>query len=87
MTADREHEAIIRELTYGDHIPEADDYTYRVDWSDEDREFVATVDEFPSLSWLDASMQVAVESLKGVVAEVLEDMISRREDIPKGPYA
>ena len=27
-------------------------YTYRVTWSAEDGEFVATAAEFPSLSWL-----------------------------------
>lgn len=29
-----------------------DHYIYRVSWSSEDREFVATVIEFRSLSWL-----------------------------------
>ena len=29
-----------------------DHYTYRVSWSPEDGEFVATVVEFRSLSWL-----------------------------------
>ena len=28
-------------------------YTYRVSWSSEDGEHLATVAEFPSLSWLD----------------------------------
>lgn len=28
-------------------------YTYRVSWSEEDAEFVATCAEFPGLSWLD----------------------------------
>lgn len=29
-------------------------FTYQVSWSEEDQEYVATVAEFPSLSWLDA---------------------------------
>ena len=28
-------------------------YTYQVSWSPEDGEYVGTVAEFPSLSWLD----------------------------------
>src|ERR1700733_7373537 len=33
-------------------MPDATHYTYRVAWSAEDGEHVATVAEFPSLSWL-----------------------------------
>jgi len=33
-------------------MPDATHYTYRVAWSVEDGEHVATVAEFPSLSWL-----------------------------------
>ena len=33
-------------------MPDATHYTYRVTWSVEDGEHVATVAEFPSLSWL-----------------------------------
>ncbi len=32
-------------------MPDATHYTYRVSWSAEDGEHVATVAEFPSLSW------------------------------------
>jgi hypothetical protein len=31
---------------------EADKYTYRVTWSEDDGEFVGLCAEFPSLSWL-----------------------------------
>lgn len=34
-------------------------YNYQVSWSDADQEFVATVNGFPSLSWLDANEQAA----------------------------
>ena len=84
---DADYEAIMRELTYGPNPPTADDYTYRVDWDDDSFSFRATVDEFPSLSWVDASLQVAVESLRGVVDRTLEDLMDRLEDIPRGPYA
>ena len=35
-------------------VREADKYTYRVMWSDEDEEFVGLCAELPSLSWLAA---------------------------------
>ncbi len=37
-----------------------DNYTYQVSWSEEDQDYVATVAEFPSLSWLTPSRQEAV---------------------------
>ena len=49
-------------------------YTYQVAWSEEDQEFVASVAEFPSLSWLDANRQQAELGLIDLVAEVVEDM-------------
>jgi hypothetical protein len=44
-------------------------YTYRVTWSAEDGEYVASCLEFPSLSWLDASRTGAIDGLEKVVAE------------------
>ena len=38
-------------------------YTYRVTWSIEDGEFVATCAEFPSLSWLADSQAAALQGL------------------------
>lgn len=49
-------------------------YTYQVFWSEEDNEFVATVAEFPSLSWLDSDRSCAEQELLKLVAEVVEDM-------------
>ena len=33
-------------------LPRQELYTYRVEWSEDDQEFVGTVAEFPSLSYL-----------------------------------
>ena len=49
-------------------------YTYRVAWSVEDDEFVATVAEFPSLSWLAPSQVEALQGLEAVLADVVLDM-------------
>lgn len=57
-------------------------YTYRVAWSAEDDEFVATVAEFPSLSWLDTSQIGALEGLRAVLADVVRDMTEQGEEVP-----
>ena len=57
-------------------------YTYQVAWSEEDQEFVASVAEFPSLSWLDANRQQAELCLIELVAEVVEDMEASGEEVP-----
>ncbi|MGP6173218.1 antitoxin HicB [Corynebacterium sp. A21] len=61
---------------------DADKYTYQVSWSEEDQEYVATVWEFPALSWLAPAPQEAVHRLVELVAGVLADMADSREQIP-----
>lgn len=61
----------------------ADKYTYQTAWSEEDGEFVATVLEFPSLSWLDSTAATAEAELRSVVEEALEDMQRNNERIPE----
>ena len=58
-------------------------YTYRVAWSVEDGEFVATVAEFPSLSWLAPSQVEALQGLEAVLADVVVDMQEQGEDVPE----
>ena len=58
-------------------------YTYRVTWSAEDQEFVATCLEFPSLSWLAASQVDALQGLEAVVRDVVADLHARGERIPE----
>lgn len=57
-------------------------YTYRVSWSAEDEEFVATCHEFPSLSHLAASQVDALQGLEGLLRDVLKDMVQQGEEIP-----
>ncbi len=64
------------------HI-EVPHYTYRVAWSVEDDEFVATVVEFPSLSWLAPSQFEALEGLEALLTDVIADMQERGEDVPQ----
>ena len=63
-------------------LPDAARYTYRIAWSVADAEFIATVVEFPSLSWLAKSRESALRSLTSLVQDVLHDMNTHGEDIP-----
>ncbi|WP_240474431.1 type II toxin-antitoxin system HicB family antitoxin [Intrasporangium chromatireducens] len=56
-------------------------YTYRVAWSVEDGEFVATVAEFLSLSWSAPSQVEALQALEAVLADVVADMQEQGEDV------
>lgn len=60
-----------------------DRYTYRVTWSEEDKEFVGLCAEFPSLSWLDETQEAVLKGINNVVAEVISDMESNDEAIPE----
>lgn len=57
-------------------------YRYTVTWSTEDQEYVATVAELPSLSYLDQTQDGALKGLREVVDEVVEDLIASGEDVP-----
>jgi len=51
----------------------SDRYTYRITWSEEDKEYVGLCVEFPSLSWLDESPESVLKGIRKVVEDVLED--------------
>ncbi len=61
----------------------SDRYTYRVTWSDEDKEYVGLCAEFPSLSWLTDTQEEALQGIRSVVAEVVSDLQSSNEPIPE----
>ncbi len=58
-------------------------YTYRVTWSPEDQEYVATCAEFPSLSWLDGDEVEAIRGIRTLVTETIEDMRANGEAVPQ----
>lgn len=58
-------------------------YTYRVEWSPEDSEFIGLVAEFPSLSWLAPSPVEAMAGIVEVVAQVVADMDDSGEPLPE----
>lgn len=60
-----------------------DHYTYRVTWSENDKEHVGLCAEFPSLSWLAKTPEAALKGIRKVVADVVSDMKSENESIPE----
>lgn len=61
----------------------SDKYTYQTFWSEEDGEYVSTVVEFPSLSWMDEDAERSRTGLQTVVSEVIADMEQTGEVIPQ----
>ena len=61
-------------------------YTYRVTWSVEDDQYVATCVELPSLSWLADTQAEALGGLRNLVAEVVRDLTGTGEPVP-GPLS
>lgn len=60
-----------------------EDYSYHVRWYEPDKQFVGTVDEFPSLSGMGPSLEKALREIKFVVGMVLEDLHENGEEIPE----
>jgi predicted HicB family RNase H-like nuclease len=57
-------------------------YTYRIEWSTEDEEWVGLCVEFPSLSWLDPAAAGAMNGIVALVADVVKDMQVEGEQPP-----
>ncbi len=60
-----------------------DKYTYRVTWSEDDREYVGVCAEFPSLSWLASTQEGALKGIRRVVNRVVKDLASAGEPVPE----
>jgi predicted HicB family RNase H-like nuclease len=65
---------------------QSDRYTYKITWSEEDKEYVGLCVEFPSLSWLAESQESALKGIRKVVADVIKDMETSGES-PPGPLS
>ncbi len=62
---------------------QTDYYTYRITWSDKDKEYVGLCAEFPSLSWLAKTQEEALRGISNLVTEVVSDMQSNNEIVPQ----
>lgn len=64
-------------------MKQTDNYTYRITWSNEDKEYIGLCAEFPGLSWLDNTQEGALQGIINLVAEAVSDMRSNNENIPQ----
>jgi predicted HicB family RNase H-like nuclease len=60
-----------------------DHYTYRVTWSEDDKEYVGLCVEYPGVSWLAATPEAALKGVRNLVSEIVEDMKKTGEPIPE----
>ncbi len=60
-----------------------DRYTYRVTWSEDDREHVGLCAEFPSLSWLASTPEKALSGIRVLVRQVLDEMERSGDPVPE----
>jgi hypothetical protein len=58
-------------------------YTYRIAWSEADKEHVGLCAEFPSLSHLDADPKQALAGIMHLVADIIENMHTSGENVPE----
>ena len=63
-----------------------DRYTYRITWSADDDENVGLCAEFPSLSWLAPTPDIALSGIRRLVRDIVADMKATGE-IPPEPMA
>ena len=57
-------------------------YTYQVHYSIEDKEFVGTCLEFPSVSWVAEEPLETFNSIMGVIKDIVGDMRANGESLP-----
>jgi predicted HicB family RNase H-like nuclease len=62
---------------------EIDRYTYRVTWSEDDRQYVGLCVEFPGLSWLENSPEDALKGIRKLVRVCILDLKKSKEEIPE----
>lgn len=62
---------------------DANKYSYRVFWSEEDQEFVGLCAEFPSLSWLAKDQITSLQGIVDLVKDSIADMEQNGEKIPE----
>lgn len=59
-----------------------DRYTYRITWSESDKEYVGLCAEFPSLSWLAPTPEDALQGIRKMVAGAVADIENNGETPP-----
>ena len=62
---------------------EAEKYTYRIAWSEEDKAHVARCLEFPSLGAHGSTSGAALREIQSVVADIIDWLYEEKEKIPE----
>lgn len=62
---------------------DANKYSYRILWSEEDKEYIGLCAEFPSLSWLADDQVEALRGIVELVKNCIADMEQNGETIPE----
>ena len=57
-------------------------YHFNVFYSKEDGEYVGVCEEFSSVSWLETEPHMALNGIKAVIADIVEDMTANGEVLP-----
>ena len=60
-----------------------DQYKYAVSWSDEDKQYVGTCAEFPSVSFLASHRSNAFSGIQELICLIVEDMLIADETVPE----
>jgi predicted HicB family RNase H-like nuclease len=63
-------------------ILQSDRYTYKIIWSEEDKEYVGLCVEFPGLSWLAGKAELALKGIRELVDDIINDMKESGESPP-----
>lgn len=58
-------------------------YSYRMTWSEDDREYVGLCTELPGLSWLAKTPEAALKGIRKLVSQIIKDMKKNGERIPE----
>ena len=58
-------------------------YSYRITWSEQDKQHVGLCAEFPGLSWLSDTPEDALSGIRKLVQEALADIQANKEPIPE----
>lgn len=58
-------------------------YLFSVGWSNEDQLYIARVAEFPSLAAHGTSLEEALQELKTLLSDVIQDLIANQEHVPE----
>lgn len=73
---------IIDNMRKDDHVNNINDqYSYKVTLSS-DNEYIAICAEFPSLSWVDKSKNLALNGIHKLVSDVVKDLKRQKEPVP-----